>query len=236
MKQEGITIRAQTVEAAIQLALEHLGLQRDEVDVRVIEEPGAAQPGSEEALVLVTPRKVPGPVPVPAGEIPAGDAPALGQEVLQELLQRMALPAQVTVGTYSVGAEEAQTILDVTTTNERDSGLLIGRRGETLQDLQFMLNLLVSRRLHQWPYLLVDVEHYRRRRDAALQDMARRMADRVSHTREPITLEPMPPYERRIVHLALRDNPLVVTQSTGVGDSRKVVIYPAGWQLPTSSS
>jgi spoIIIJ-associated protein len=235
MKQ-GITIRAQTVEEAIRLALEHLGLQREEVEVKVIEEPGVAQPGVEEALVLVTPKTVETAPAAPPEEVEEQSSAEIGKEVLQELLRRMELSAQVTVGEYSLGAEQPQTIFDVTTPNERDSGLLIGRRGETLQDLQFMLNLLVSRRLHRWPYLLVDVEHYRRRRDASLRDLARRMADRVSHAQEPITLEPMSSYERRIIHIALRDDPLVVTQSTGEGDNRKVVIYPAGWQLPTSSS
>jgi len=226
----GITIRAQTVEEAVRLALEHLGLTREEVEVRVLEEPGAGPAGNEEALVQVTPREA----AAPPEE--AGDPGQVGLEVLSELLRRMGLQAHVSVGEYAVEAGEARPILDVTTTNERDSGLLIGRRGETLNRLQFLVNLLVNRKLHRWPGLLVDVEHYRRRRDASLRDLARRMAERVIRTGQPITLEPMPAYERRIIHLTLRDNPQVVTQSTGEEDNRKVVIYPAGWELPTSSS
>jgi spoIIIJ-associated protein len=230
---DSITIRAQSVEEAIRLALEHLGLGQDEVDVRVLEEPGGAA-GTDEALVLVT-RKGAVPAGVP-GPDESADPLQVGHEVLAELLQRMGMQAEVSVASYALIPEEEQGILEVTTSSERDSGLLIGRRGETLHHLQFLLNLLVSRRVHRWSYLLVDVEHYRRRRDASLFDLARRMADRVSHTQQPITLEPMPPYERRVIHIALRDDPLVLTQSAGEGDSRKVVIYPNGWELPPTSS
>jgi len=233
MKQP-VTIRAQTVEEAIRLALEHLGLPQEEVDVMVLEE-GGGPGGSEEALVQVTPKGFT-PQPGPEVEEEQGAPLEQGREILGQLLQRMGFQAEVTVGEYSTGGGEVQPILEVTTPNERDSGLLIGRRGDTLHRMQFLLNLMVSRRLHRWPYLVLDVEHYRQRRDASLQDLASRMAERVSQTQEPITLEPMPAYERRIIHLALRGNPLVVTQSTGEGDSRKVVIYPAGWQLPPSSS
>ncbi len=229
MKQ-GITIRAQTVEEAVRLALEHLGLSREEVEVRVLEEPGAGPAGNEEALVQVIPRETVAPPEEGA------DPQQIGLEVLSELLRHMGMQAHVSIGEYAVEPGEPRAILDVTTTNERDSGLLIGRRGETLNRLQFLVNLLVNRKLHRWPGLLVDVEHYRRRRDASLRDLARRMAERVVRTQQPIPLEPMPAYERRIVHLALRDNPQVTTQSTGEGDSRKVVIYPAGWELPPTSS
>jgi spoIIIJ-associated protein len=230
-----ITIRAQTVEEAVRLALEHLEQPREEVDVRVLEEPGGAT-GSDEALVLVAVKgAAPMEVESPVTE-DAANTPEIGQEVLSELLRRMGIQAEVAVGSYTLVPEEEQTIIDVTAASERDSGLLIGRRGETLHQLQFVLNLLVSRHIHRWPYLLVDVENYRRRRDASLRDLAHRMADRVSHTQQPITLEPMSPYERRVVHIALRDDDLVVTQSTGEADNRKVVIYPAGWELPSTSS
>jgi spoIIIJ-associated protein len=232
MKQP-VTIRAQTIEEAIRLALEHLQLSREEVEIEVLEEPDPAA-GVEEALVRVVPKRATGPLP-PAPAI-GMDPLRVGQELLSELLRRMGFRAQVTIGDYAVAQGETQPVLDVTTTSERDSGLLIGRRGETLQQLQFLVNLMVSRRIQRWPSLIIDVEHYRRRRSATLRELAARMAERVCQTHEPITLEPMPAYERRIIHLALRENPLVITQSTGQGDSRKVVIYPAGWQVPPNSS
>jgi spoIIIJ-associated protein len=106
-------------------------------------------------------------------------------------------------------------------------GLLIGRRGETLHSLQFLLNLMVSRRMQKWPQMIVDVGNYRQRRRDSLEGLARRMAERVQQSGRPITLEPMAAYERRIVHLALREDATVYTQSTGEGEGRKVIIYPA---------
>jgi spoIIIJ-associated protein len=107
-----------------------------------------------------------------------------------------------------------------------DLGALIGRRGETLRDLQFIVRLIVSRKLGVWPNVVVDVEGYREKRTVALQALATRMADQVRRTRQAATLEPMPAHERRIVHLALRDDPDVYTESTGQDDSRKVQILP----------
>ncbi len=107
-----------------------------------------------------------------------------------------------------------------------DLGALIGRRGETLRDLQFITRLVVSRQLGEWPNLVVDVEGYKARRAETLTSLAQRMAARVRETGESVTLEPMPAYERRIVHIALRDDAAVYTESTGEGDARKVQILP----------
>jgi spoIIIJ-associated protein len=107
-----------------------------------------------------------------------------------------------------------------------DLGLLIGRRGETLRDLQFITRLIVSRKVGHWPNIVVDVQQYRQHREQALMQLAHRMADKVRLTRQPVPLEPMPPNERRIVHLALRDDPYVTTESTGEGEARKVVLMP----------
>jgi spoIIIJ-associated protein len=105
-----------------------------------------------------------------------------------------------------------------------DLGVLIGRRGETLRDLQFLTCLIISRHVQRWPNLIVDVEHYKARREKSLTELARRMADRVRITGQSMPLEPMPPHERRIVHLALRDDPDVFTESIGQDERRKVVI------------
>jgi spoIIIJ-associated protein len=107
-----------------------------------------------------------------------------------------------------------------------DLGVLIGRRGETLRDLQFLTRLIVSRKVGEWPNVVVDVEGYKARRAEALESLARRMADRVRATKQPVVLEPMPAYERRIVHMTLRDDQDVYTESTGEGESRKVQILP----------
>jgi spoIIIJ-associated protein len=103
---------------------------------------------------------------------------------------------------------------------------LIGRRGETLRAMQFVLGLMVNKQLRRRLRVHIDVDGYRARREELLRTMAQRFAYRVRSTREPMQLETMPPNERRIIHLALADDPDVFTESTGEGDSRRVVIKP----------
>ena len=106
-----------------------------------------------------------------------------------------------------------------------DSGLLIGRRGETLRALQFMVNLIIGRR--DQGRVILDVEGYRERRYASLRALAGRVADRVASTKQSITLEPMSANERRAIHMALEGNTRVTTESAGLGESRKVTIFPS---------
>lgn len=109
-----------------------------------------------------------------------------------------------------------------------DLGILIGRHGDTLASLQFMVNLIVGRRMGHWTRVVVDVEEYRLRRERTLRDVAGRAAERVRRTRQAVTLEPMPSNERRIVHMTLQGDRFVATHSVGEGDGRKVVISPRG--------
>jgi len=152
----------------------------------------------------------------------------VAQEVLASLLDKMGILGAVEIadpgGELDPEREEVSPlILNIV---GDDLGCLIGRRGETLRDLQFMVRLIVSRKLGVWPNVVVDVENYKARRANSLQSLAQRMADRVRETGQPIALEPMPAHERRIVHLALRDDPDVYTESTGEGDRRRVQILP----------
>ena len=149
-------------------------------------------------------------------------------DVVSTLLDKMGLIAAVEVaergGTLDPASDEiAPMVLNVV---GDDLGVLIGRRGETLRDLQFMVRLIVSRKIGQWPNLVLDVENYKARRVSALESLARRMADQVRETRRAVALEPMPAHERRIIHLALRDDPDVYTESTGEDEARKVQILP----------
>lgn len=148
-----------------------------------------------------------------------------GTEALQSLLDHMGLPAQVKreEAPAEGDTEPGSVLLNISGT---DLGVLIGRQGETLRDLQFVTNLIISRRTQRWPSLIVDVEHYKSRRQRSLVDLAKRMADRVRITAQPVSLEPMPPHERRIVHLALREDPDVFTESVGQDEKRKVMIMP----------
>jgi len=149
-------------------------------------------------------------------------------EVLTTLLDKMGALAAVEVvsrgGAVDQGTDEVSPlILNVV---GDDLGVLIGRRGETLRSLQFMTRLIVSRRLGVWPNLVVDVEGYKARREESLRALALRIANQVRKSHEAMALEPMPANERRIVHLALRDDPDVYTESTGKEDRRKVQILP----------
>ncbi len=224
---KSIEISARTVAEAIQLALAQLGKDRDEVAIEVLE----AGNDDEEALVRVT--------AVDDEEERAASSPLAGsveidqiaRRVLEDLLERMDIHAYVTAVRGSVpdqrGEPEETITLHVEGADEDAMGLLIGRRGETLRSLQFMVNLLVSRKVQKWPQIVVDVGNYRQRRQESLEGLARRMAERVRQSGRALTLEPMGAYERRIVHLALRSDPTVYTQSSGEGDNRKVVIHPA---------
>lgn len=107
-----------------------------------------------------------------------------------------------------------------------DAGLLIGRRGETLRAMQFLVKLAVSRRLETRVNLMLDIEGYQDRRYKALTNMAQRVAQRVATSGRSIALEPMPANERRVIHMALADHPSVTTESTGFGEGRQVVVRP----------
>ncbi|MCC7353712.1 MAG: protein jag [Anaerolineae bacterium] len=107
-----------------------------------------------------------------------------------------------------------------------DLGILIGRRGETLAALQYMLRLMLNQATGQWVNVVVDVEEYKARRERNLQQLALRMAERAAATRRTVRMEPMPPSERRVIHIALRNHPGVTTVSEGEGDARRVTIVP----------
>ena len=147
--------------------------------------------------------------------------------VLQNLINLMNLEADVSARepvTAGDGLGMIQSVLDV---DGEDLGLLIGRRGQTLASLQYLLNLILAKQLGKRVAFGVDVDGYRRRREEALISLAKRSASRVRSTGRSVTLEPMPPNERRIVRITLADDPAVITVSIGEGDARKVAITPA---------
>ncbi len=221
-----------------------LGASREALDIEVISEGsrGVFGIGAEDARVravlkgarpaapsVVKPARPSRPArpAVAEPEIPAGASDAeVGRIVLGTLLAKMGIEATVEAGEPPAPAEPGEEPPAVLNIKGEDLGFLIGRRGETLRDLQFITRLIVSRKVGHWPNVVVDVEDYRRHREQALNQLARRMADKVRLTRQPVPLEPMPPAERRIVHIALREDPYVMTESTGEGEARKVVIMP----------
>jgi spoIIIJ-associated protein len=251
MRVEGVEAEGRTVSEATDKALELLGLGRADVEVEVLSEgrPRLLGFGGEPARVRVTPlaaaiarkeeeleeedyeeeeeelppalRKTPAKVVANAEEV------EVAVEVLGELLGLMGVEATVTARapeTPGDGVGLIEAVLDV---EGDDLGILIGRRGGTLASLQYILNLIVAKKLKHRVAYGIDVDFYRRRREEALVSLARRMADRVRGTGRSVTLEPMPPNERRIVHLTLANDPAVMTVSIGEGEARKVAITPS---------
>ncbi|MCB9452051.1 MAG: protein jag [Anaerolineaceae bacterium] len=155
-----------------------------------------------------------------------GEDARVGKSILLELLDKMGLSeAVVTVHKPLASDDENESpwLLDV---SGEHLNALIGRRGETLASLQYITRLVASRELQHRANIIVDVSGYKSRRSQMLHDLANRMADQAVQSNRVVTLEPMPPYERRIIHLTLRSRDDVLTKSVGEGDSRKVTIVP----------
>jgi spoIIIJ-associated protein len=149
-----------------------------------------------------------------------------GKEILQGLVDRMNLRARVEVVPQSdAEAEEGERVQVLNIVGD-DLGVLIGRQNEVLSALELVTRLMVNQRVHGRSDFIVDVNGYRAKRAESLRKLALRMADQVVESGRTAVLEPMPPAERRIIHLALRDHPKVTTQSVGEGDRRKVTIMP----------
>ncbi len=149
----------------------------------------------------------------------------IARETVQELLDKMHIQAKVTTSYLETEGHHRKPGILVEI-NGKDLSILIGRKAETLNALQLITRLMVGKELSRSVNLLVDVQGYRKRRKEQLTRLARKMADQAIRTGKRQTLEPMPPYERRIVHLELRDNPHVETLSVGEDPRRKVTIIP----------
>ena len=222
------------VEDAIARGLDALNATREQVTIEILDQGGAPATGqrAREARVRLTLK--PQLKPQAAEQKPAPAAPAisddevlrLAQQTLQEMLDRLQVKAAVTAQRAEAADEQDEEegpplVLDV---RGNDLGVLIGRRGETLGALQYLTRLIVSNKAGRSVNLIVDVEGYKARRAQQLRQLALRMAERVATARKPVVLEPMPASERRIIHLALRDHPVVTTESVGRDEARKVTI------------
>ncbi len=155
----------------------------------------------------------------------ADDALRISQETVKELLQRMGVEARVEGrwGQADAPGKIQPLFIDI---HGKDLSILIGRKGETLAALQYITRLIVGKELKRPVAVLIDIEGYRSRREGQLRRLARRMANQAIDTARTMSLEPMPAFERRIIHIELRDNPDVDTLSVGEGNRRKVTIIP----------
>jgi len=246
-----LEIIAPTTEEAVERGLEQLGLTEDMVEIEVLDggSRGLLGLGGRQSRVRLTVKSFETLIdehePVFTGDadseeitlepssVHAIDLADLSEEdqqnvksvrsVVIELLERMRVKAEVSARYIEPQDEKDQraVLVDV---EGKDLSILIGRRSETLNALQYITGLIVSKELGRWVPLLIDIQGYRSRRERQLRQLGRRMADQAVQTGRKQTLEPMPANERRIIHLELRDHPQVFTESVGEEPYRKVTI------------
>jgi len=249
VEQRTIEIAGADVEAAIAAGLARLEVDRDAVEIEVLEESsrGLFGLGGRDARVRLTLKPPPTSAPAatvaspatePVGTTTTEPEPSLPERPDEEeeaevsrrvLLELLALldvkEAQVDVRRADPAADEKEPplVLDV---HGPGTDVLVGRRGSTMAALQHITRLIVGREMTGRVHLVIDVNGFKARREKSLYRLARRVAEQAVSTDRVVTLEPMPPHERRIIHLALRDHPHVTTESVGEGDRRKVTIIP----------
>lgn len=238
------------IDTAVELALADLKLTIDEVDVTVLEEPsrGFFGIGSKLALVRVekkktqevkepekkekktvekaekaqtqktaTPKKEEIKKEIEVKEenlVPCEDHEAL--RFLKEVIKEMGLDLDITAK-----KGENYLYLDI---QGKDSGTIIGKRGQTLDAIQYLTSLVANKESDEYTRVVVDAENYRAKREKTLEALANRLANKVVKTKRSVKLEPMNPYERKVIHAALHDHPKVVTRSEGQDPYRRVVI------------
>lgn len=195
-----------TADEAVAAALAELGLTEDQVNIEVLEESSKGLfgiIGSKSAKVRVTEK-----------DNPVG----LAKKFLSEIFEKMGL--EVDIANKEV---DEYTVLDI---SGPDLGILIGRRGDTLDALQYLSNLVANKNVEKRVRLIVDVEGYRKRREETLHKLAFRLADKATRKGREVVLEPMNPHERRVIHTALQNHRDVVTHSEGEEPYRKIIIAP----------
>lgn len=235
-----ITKSAPTVEEAVDAALEELGVQADGAEFEVLEQPSRAG-GEATVRVWVKEGYLDTPIVEPVADDdslpaeltvrPTEELPELTEEELDHIADTAVAAIQAVLGAFEIEAtideyegDEGEIILDIV---GGELGLLIGRHGKTLDSLQTLVAAITSRQIgHRFP-VVVDVEGYRGRRREKLEDIARRTADRVSRQSRAVKLRPMTSYERRVVHMTLREDRRVVTGSEGEEPFRSVVVSPS---------
>lgn len=195
-----------TVDEAVELGLEELGIKKDNADIEIISQPSQGLFGffgNRTAKVKISIIKLPA---------------EYARNFIHELIEKMGL---MNVNVEIVKQNENTVYIDIVGDN---LGILIGKRGQTLNSMQYMANLVVNRQFNEFSRVMIDIENYRERRETTLRQLAENLAYKVIKGRRNIVLEPMIPQERRIIHTALQNNPSVSTYSQGDEPFRKVVI------------
>ncbi len=196
-----------SVQEAISAALTELNLSQEDVDIEVLDEGNKGIfgiIGSKVAKIRATVKEV---------EASRGD---IASDFLYTILNNMGVEADI-----SVNEDEESIVVDI---NGDDIGIIIGRRGETMDSLQYLTSLVINKGYNDYKRVILNVENYRQKREETLVKLANRLAEKVVKYKKPVTLEPMNPYERRIIHSTLQGHRQVETYSTGEEPKRKVVI------------
>lgn len=226
---------AKSIDEAIELALAELNSERDKAEIEIIQEPakGFLGIGGRDAIVKVTVEVVDDTAEIKepkksapktkrqkmSGGVYVSESPAENaKNFITDILTAMGLDVTVT-------ADFDGEIVNVNLDGE-NMGVVIGKRGDTLDSIQYLTSLVVNQRSEDYIKVSIDTENYREKREEALVALAKRLAGKVTRTGKKFALEPMNPYERRIIHSSLQDNENVTTFSVGQEPYRKVVIAP----------
>ena len=206
---EFLEFEGKTTEEAIENACEHFQLPPENLEIEIVSvgSPGLFGLGSKPAKVRVATR-----------EAPEADLVRQAKEVLEQILEKMGEPAKI-------GASQEEDRIALTI-ESADAGLLIGKQGQTLEALQYLVSKIISKKSRKKVRLVIDIESYRVRHTQSLTQMALKYGEKVKKTGKPITLNPMNPHDRRVVHLALQGDTDLKTLSRGEGLYKKVVVYP----------
>ena len=200
-----IEVSAKTVDAAVTQALVMLGIPSDELEYEVKEEGsyGFLGIGARPAVILAKKKM---------------NYIDYGVEFLESVFQEMGIEAQI-----EASYNEVDECVDVNISGE-NMGILIGKRGQTLDSLQYLTSLVMNKHCEEYVRVKLDTENYRERRKETLEILAKNIAYKVKRTKKPVSLEPMNPYERRIIHSALQSDKYVYTKSEGEDPYRHVVV------------
>ncbi|MDD3364012.1 MAG: protein jag [Syntrophomonas sp.] len=205
MQGQTIEKKGKSVDEAVKAALDELGCNIEDVTVEIVEEPSKRLlgfMGSKPAIVKVSLR-----------DKPETEA----RKLVENLLQEMKIDYEIERVEWKNGIARINII-------GKDMGLLIGRKGETLNALQFIAGLMLNRKREEKIRIVLDVEDYRKKREQSLEALALRLSDKVKQTQKNVIMRPMSSQERRIVHTVLQEDPVLVTYSMGEEPNRKVVI------------
>lgn len=207
---KNIKIKAKTVDDAVEKALSKLGVTRDDAKIKVIDEGSKGifgLIGAKDAVVEV--EKIFKPIEE-------------GKIFLENLLEKANLEIEVEVIESETDQEQVQYNLK----GQKELGLVIGHRGETLDAIQYLTSIFINKELDDYFRVLVDAEGYRDRRRQTLERLADRLADKAERKQRKVVLEPMPPHERRIIHIKIKEKNNVKSYSEGQEPYRKVMIEP----------